>query len=95
NNSGGAIFDFLPLARSARAAEAYEEHIATPPALDLAKVADLYGLGHERPDSVQDFRAALERALAADRACIVEVRSDRAANLALHRRLTEAVGEAL
>ncbi len=48
NNSGGGIFDFLPVARSAIAQDAYEEHIATPPGLDFAHAAALYGIVHER-----------------------------------------------
>ncbi|MHB8492588.1 MAG: 2-succinyl-5-enolpyruvyl-6-hydroxy-3-cyclohexene-1-carboxylic-acid synthase [Solirubrobacteraceae bacterium] len=95
NNEGGAIFDFLPVARSASARAPYGEHIATPPGLDLAKAADLFGLPHELPTSLQEFRAALERALAAERTTIVEVKGDRAANLALHERIADAVGDAL
>ena len=40
------------------------------------------------------FREALERALAQERSAIVEVRSERAANVALHERVWEAVGAA-
>ncbi len=38
-----------------------------------------------------NVRAALERALAATGSAIVEVRTDRAANVALHRRVWDAV----
>ena len=41
NNGGGGIFDFLPIARHR---DGYEELFGTPTGLDLAKVADLYGL---------------------------------------------------
>ncbi|HEY2141639.1 MAG TPA: 2-succinyl-5-enolpyruvyl-6-hydroxy-3-cyclohexene-1-carboxylic-acid synthase [Solirubrobacteraceae bacterium] len=107
-NSGGGIFDFLPvskaaMARSAPAGDAsasaldediYTRHIATPTGLDFARAAALYGLEHERADDVFAFREALERALVHPRSSIVEVRSERAANVELHRRVWEAVSKA-
>ena len=45
NNGGGGIFDFLPVAAAADAI-AYEQHIATPTEVDLAKLADLAGIRH-------------------------------------------------
>jgi 2-succinyl-5-enolpyruvyl-6-hydroxy-3-cyclohexene-1-carboxylate synthase len=96
-NGGGGIFDFLPLARAPMALEGdvYTEHIATPPELDFAAASSLFGLGHERAEDVQGFRSALERALEAERSSVVEVRTERAANVALHARLWEAVALAL
>jgi 2-succinyl-5-enolpyruvyl-6-hydroxy-3-cyclohexene-1-carboxylate synthase len=65
----------------------YTEHIATPTGLDFAQAAALYGLGHETVADITGFRAALERALAARGSAIVEVRSERNANVELHRRI--------
>jgi 2-succinyl-5-enolpyruvyl-6-hydroxy-3-cyclohexene-1-carboxylate synthase len=75
----------------------YTRHIATPTGLDFAQAARLYGLEHERVSDVLSFRAALERALSERprRAGIIEVRSDRAENVALHRRAWEAVAGVL
>jgi 2-succinyl-5-enolpyruvyl-6-hydroxy-3-cyclohexene-1-carboxylate synthase len=70
----------------------YTRHIATPTGLDFAGAAALYGLGHEKIVDVAGFRAALERALAAPESGIVEVRTERTANVALHRRVWSAVG---
>jgi 2-succinyl-5-enolpyruvyl-6-hydroxy-3-cyclohexene-1-carboxylate synthase len=100
NNGGGGIFDFLPVARSqsARRDDVYTTHIATPPGLDFAQVAELYGLGHECVTDVFAFRAALERSFedgADRRASIIEVRTERAANVELHARVWQAVSEAL
>jgi 2-succinyl-5-enolpyruvyl-6-hydroxy-3-cyclohexene-1-carboxylate synthase len=97
DNGGGGIFDFLPVAGNALAREQdiYMRHIATPTGLDFADAAKLYGLGHERTEDVPAFRAALERALDSERSCIVEVRSERAANVDLHRRVWQAVSAAL
>jgi 2-succinyl-5-enolpyruvyl-6-hydroxy-3-cyclohexene-1-carboxylate synthase len=111
DNGGGGIFDFLPVSRTemARAqnggangestspdTDIYTRHIATPTGLDFARAAALYGLAHERVESVTAFRAALERALSPEMgSAIVEVRGDRAANVDLHRRVWRAVSESL
>jgi 2-succinyl-5-enolpyruvyl-6-hydroxy-3-cyclohexene-1-carboxylate synthase len=73
----------------------YTRHIATPTGLDFTKAAELYGLAHEHAADLAGFRAALERALSAERSSIVVVRSARAENVALHRRVWEAVSAAL
>jgi 2-succinyl-5-enolpyruvyl-6-hydroxy-3-cyclohexene-1-carboxylate synthase len=96
-NGGGGIFDFLPVAGAPMAIEddIYTRHIATPPGLSFANAASLYGLAHEHVADAREFRAALERALASDRASMIEVSGDRAANVALHASVREAVASAL
>ena len=88
DNDGGGIFHFLPAAREG---DAFVEHIATPHGLDFSHAAALYSCGWERAADVETFRAALGRALAADRTTIVCVRTDREENVALHRRVWESV----
>jgi 2-succinyl-5-enolpyruvyl-6-hydroxy-3-cyclohexene-1-carboxylate synthase len=109
NNQGGGIFDFLPVAAAEMGREAtsgaiagagdthdiYTHHIATPTGLDFARAAALYGLGHETVTDVGGLRAALERALAAPCSTIVEARTQREANVELHRRVWSAVADAL
>jgi 2-succinyl-5-enolpyruvyl-6-hydroxy-3-cyclohexene-1-carboxylate synthase len=97
DNSGGGIFDFLPVAQNtlAREQDIYTRHIATPTGLDFADAARLYGLDHVRATDLRGFRAALEQALESERSSIVEVRGDRAANVALHRSVWQAVSAAL
>ena len=85
NNDGGGIFHFLPVAGEGAD---FEEHVATPHGLDFSHAAALYGLGHERVDTPEAFRAALDGATGAT---IIEVRTDREANLDLHRRVSQAV----
>jgi 2-succinyl-5-enolpyruvyl-6-hydroxy-3-cyclohexene-1-carboxylate synthase len=92
HNDGGGIFEFLPLA-SAR--DVFEEHVATPHGLDFEHAAALYGCTFERAGDVAQLRDRVGEALAAPGTSIVEVRSDRAANLALHRELSAAVAAAL
>ncbi len=95
DNGGGGIFDFLPVAATQE--DIYTRHIATPPGLDFAHAARLYGLEHETVADVLAFRVALERALTQRprRTEIIEVRTDRAKNVALHRRAWEAVAGVL
>ncbi len=88
DNDGGGIFNFLPVAG---AGPEFEPHVATPHGLDFAHAAALYGLGWERAADVDTFRSALGRALSSDRSTIVCVRTDRAENVALHRRVWESV----
>jgi 2-succinyl-5-enolpyruvyl-6-hydroxy-3-cyclohexene-1-carboxylate synthase len=88
DNDGGGIFHFLPA--SAEGTD-FVEHIATPHGLDLAHAAALYGCGWERAADVEGFRAALARALAAERTTIICVRTDREENVALHGRIWESV----
>jgi 2-succinyl-5-enolpyruvyl-6-hydroxy-3-cyclohexene-1-carboxylate synthase len=96
DNGGGGIFDFLPVSRAAIAQEAdiYTRHIATPPGLDFGRAAALYGLDHERVETIPAFRAALERALLPRvGSSIVHVQTDRAGNVKLHGRIWRAVSE--
>jgi 2-succinyl-5-enolpyruvyl-6-hydroxy-3-cyclohexene-1-carboxylate synthase len=97
NNGGGGIFDFLPVARAPLALEQgrYEEHVATPTGLDFAQAAALYGIAHESVEDVPAIRAARARARAAPSSAMIEVRSERAANVELHRRVWDAVGKTM
>ena len=111
DNGGGGIFDFLPVAQTqmARAVidgragaaddeseDIYTRHIATPTGLDFAAAAALYGLAYARAASLRDLRAAWEQMLAPGAgASLIHVRSEREANVALHRAAWAAVAQAL
>jgi 2-succinyl-5-enolpyruvyl-6-hydroxy-3-cyclohexene-1-carboxylate synthase len=84
NNGGGGIFDFLPVAGAADR-ELYERHIATPGGVELAAVAELAGLPH----SVA--RTPAEVQTAAAEPGLLEIPTDRAQNLRLHREIWERV----
>ena len=92
NNDGGGIFHFLPVAGES---DAFEQHVATPHGLNFRHAAELYGCGYQRPGSAGELRAAVERSLADQGTTLIEVRTEREQNLALHRRLQEAVRAAL
>jgi 2-succinyl-5-enolpyruvyl-6-hydroxy-3-cyclohexene-1-carboxylate synthase len=92
NNDGGGIFHFLPVATQG---EAFVEHVATPHGLDFAHAARFYGLDHALIHSPEGFREALDRSLEAPGVQILEVRTEREANLELHRDVWEAVAAAI
>ncbi len=87
NNDGGGIFHFLPVATQT---DAFEEHVATPHGLDFAHAATLYGCGYDQPGTVAQLEAALMRAIEQPATTILEVRTNRAENLDLHRRVARA-----
>jgi 2-succinyl-5-enolpyruvyl-6-hydroxy-3-cyclohexene-1-carboxylate synthase len=91
HNDGGGIFHFLPV--SGEGAE-FVEHVATPHGVDFTHAAVLFGCGYEVAQDVEGFRAALGRALAADRTSIVAVHTDREANVSLHRAVWDEVAAA-
>jgi 2-succinyl-5-enolpyruvyl-6-hydroxy-3-cyclohexene-1-carboxylate synthase len=107
DNGGGGIFDFLPVSRAASARtrgaweapdaeDIYTRHVATPTGLDFAKAAASYGLAHDSVTTISAFRAALERAVSPQAgSTIVQVRTDRASNVELHRHVWSTVSRAL
>jgi 2-succinyl-5-enolpyruvyl-6-hydroxy-3-cyclohexene-1-carboxylate synthase len=106
NNGGGGIFDFLPIAAApmGRLAEPgrppggediYERHIATPPKLDFSLAARIYGFAHAAVTEVDELLGALERGLQSGGSQIIEVRCERAENVALHREAWRAVSSAI
>ncbi|HYP24205.1 MAG TPA: 2-succinyl-5-enolpyruvyl-6-hydroxy-3-cyclohexene-1-carboxylic-acid synthase [Actinomycetota bacterium] len=88
NNDGGGIFSFLP---QAGAVPDFERAFATPHGIDFAQVAALYGCGYSRLETA----SALPELVSARGLYVVEARTDRAANVDLHRELWAAVGAAL
>jgi 2-succinyl-5-enolpyruvyl-6-hydroxy-3-cyclohexene-1-carboxylate synthase len=80
DNAGGGIFDFLPVASQG---DAFEEHVATPTGLDAERIAALFELRYE---PVRDLAAIREAP-----GTLLHVRTDRAANVALHRRVWDEV----
>jgi 2-succinyl-5-enolpyruvyl-6-hydroxy-3-cyclohexene-1-carboxylate synthase len=92
DNDGGGIFSFLPQARLP--ASYFETLFATPHGLDLADLAAAARLPWQRLTKASELGPALEKALAHGRTEVLLVPSSRAANLARHRELTEAVAAA-
>jgi 2-succinyl-5-enolpyruvyl-6-hydroxy-3-cyclohexene-1-carboxylate synthase len=82
NNGGGGIFDFLPVAGAADP-ELYEQHILTPSGVELERVAALAGMPYRLAANADD--------VAGDG--LIEVRTDRAGNVAEHRALFAHVAQ--
>jgi 2-succinyl-5-enolpyruvyl-6-hydroxy-3-cyclohexene-1-carboxylate synthase len=91
NNDGGGIFHFLPVAGER---DAFEEHVATPHGVDFAHAAAMYGIAYERPADMAAFDDALGRALDATETTLIELRTDRVANVEIHRRVWDSVRRA-
>lgn len=92
NNDGGGIFSFLPQARYPRG---YETLFGTPHGIDFEQLARLYGLTYARLEQAAALEDTVLRASAAGGVHLVEVRTDRAVNVDLHRRLEQAALQAL
>ncbi len=92
NNDGGGIFSFMP---QADFPEHFEALFGTPHGLDFSHAARLYGAEFARPEDWPAFHDDVRRGLAGRGLTIVEVRTDRARNVVLHRKIWSAVEAAL
>lgn len=92
NNNGGGIFSFLP---QADYPEHFEQIFGTPSEVDFGGLSRSLGVVHAlvgRPDELQ---RSIREALAESGISIVEVRTDRARNVEVHRQITEEVTRAV
>ena len=89
DNDGGGIFSFLPQAELP--GDLFEPLFGTPHGLDLMALAAAARVPARVVEKAADLVPALDAALAGGGTELVLVRSDRAANLARHRALAEAV----
>jgi 2-succinyl-5-enolpyruvyl-6-hydroxy-3-cyclohexene-1-carboxylate synthase len=98
NNDGGGIFSFLPQARAdapgAGLPEHYEELFGTPHGIDFGPIIEALG-GTHRPVGARGLRTALAESLAATGVSVLELRTERARNVELHREAAAAVAAAL
>ncbi len=90
DNAGGGIFDFLPVSTQT---DAYEEHVLTPTGLDVQRVAALFDARYVAVDGPEAL--AGELGAHPNGTTILHARTDRAANVALHRACWKAVAAAL
>jgi 2-succinyl-5-enolpyruvyl-6-hydroxy-3-cyclohexene-1-carboxylate synthase len=92
NNDGGGIFSFLPQADHP---DGFERVFGTPHGVDLGLVAAAARCGYRRAESRGSLRAHLDAAAADGGVQLVEVRTERTANRALHAELVAAAGAAI
>ena len=89
DNDGGGIFHFLPQ-EQALPDEEFEALLGTPRGVDAAKAAALFDLPHRSLDSLDELPDALAAGTG-----LIEVKTDRLTNAALHRRLADRVAAAI
>jgi len=90
NNDGGGIFSFLSIARHE---EFFEPYFGTPQGVGFEAAAKMFGLAYELPGTMEDFVEAYGSACARGSSTLIEVKTDRGENVALHRRLLQAVAD--
>jgi 2-succinyl-5-enolpyruvyl-6-hydroxy-3-cyclohexene-1-carboxylate synthase len=89
NNGGGGIFEFLPQAELIERDE-FEALFGTPSGVSVERIAALHGIAHRRIDDLAEL-ADLPR----ESRVIAEVPVDRQENVAVHRRIADAVAAAV
>ncbi|HEU5150930.1 MAG TPA: thiamine pyrophosphate-dependent enzyme, partial [Iamia sp.] len=93
DNDGGGIFSFLPQATTP-GGDAFEALFGTPHGVDLTVLAAAHGLDTVAPVEVAEVGPAVRAGLDAGGVRLVRVATDRAANVAAHRRLNAAIASA-
>lgn len=88
NNNGGGIFHRLPIARFD---PPFTDLFLTPHGLDFEPLVRGYGVGFQRTTTRDEFRQALQAALAAPESWVIEVPGDAARHEAIRRRIVERV----
>jgi 2-succinyl-5-enolpyruvyl-6-hydroxy-3-cyclohexene-1-carboxylate synthase len=84
NNDGGGIFSFLPVAQHEKF---FEPYFGTPHGLGFEEAAAMFSLDYERPRSVAGFTETYGAAGSRETPTLIEVKTDRRENVALHREL--------
>lgn len=91
NNDGGGIFHYLPQVAHE---QQFERWFATPPRIDACRAAALFDLPAARVESWTGFRAQVAAWLERGGPAVLELKTGRAENVAMHRRAWEAAGRA-
>ncbi len=100
NNDGGGIFSFLPQAQPAAAVpgtglpEHYEQLFGTPHGIDVGPIVIALG-GEHRLVGPAGLGAAIEDSMGRPGVRVLELRTNRGRNLALHREVAAIVADAL
>jgi 2-succinyl-5-enolpyruvyl-6-hydroxy-3-cyclohexene-1-carboxylate synthase len=100
NNDGGGIFSFLAQAQPGAAVpgsglpEHYEELFGTPHGIDVGPIVTALG-GEHRLVEAADMRAAVADSIGRPGVRVLELRTERARNVELHRDVADVVARAL
>ncbi len=94
DNDGGGIFSFLPQAKAMEAAE-FDRLFGTPHGVDPAALAAAHGVPATLVSEASDVAPAIAAALLEGGVRLLRIRTDRAANVAVHDEVHRAVALAL
>ena len=94
DNDGGGIFSFLAQA-DAMDHERFELLFGTPHGTDIAAIARAHNLETFCVDSAEEFARTYLKATDASGVRVIVARTDRTDNVAVHRRIHEAVARAI
>ena len=92
NNDGGGIFHFLPIREHD---EVFEPYFTTPQARSFEDAARTFHLAYAQPETVEAFRSAYRAACDRDGPTLIEVRTDRSQNRAVHEALEQKAAAAV
>lgn len=88
NNGGGGIFHFLPIAQEK---DLLEPYFVAPPNVDISALATAFSYRYIKPETL----AEVGEAMTFEDPLIIELVTDRAQNVRLHKELTKATKEAI
>ena len=91
NNSGGGIFEMLPVASLG---EEFEQFFVTDQQVDFSNWAATYGIEYKRPESWNEFTALIERVPKAG-VRLIEVVTDRKADSKMRKQWFSEIAETL
>jgi 2-succinyl-5-enolpyruvyl-6-hydroxy-3-cyclohexene-1-carboxylate synthase len=94
DNDGGGIFSFLPQGKQL-AADRFEQLFGTPHGVDLAALATVHGLEVTQPATASEVGDAIVGAVTTRGVRMVHIRTDRAANVAVHDEIHAEVARVL
>ena len=94
HNDGGGIFHFLPQSDPALLdTEAFETYLVTPHGTDFVAVAAALGMETHGIDDAAELSSLIAKPTSAPR--LIQIRTDRHANVELHRQIAAETGRAL
>ena len=88
NNNGGGIFSFLPIAKYT---DVFEPFFGTPHSITFREAARMFNGMYHNPTLPDEFRDNYSESLATSGLSIIEVNTNRYANLQLHKEIEERI----
>ena len=88
NNDGGGIFSFLPVAEIVKK---FEKYFGTPHGLSFEKSAEQFDIIYQNPKTIADFTKIYCASQKKRKSSIIEVNTQRSANLELNKHISRAI----